>query len=243
MKYTSIILVMLLFLTGCTKMTQDFNADISNKINEVATEKSSSPYYNHKYYSYNIESYIGRISSDKTSNVFSYNGTKFIMNLNIPSILGEDTNLNLVKDSIYESNGEYIDYNNVAHRYNISVYDIEADYMITTNTDYVTFYSVCSKNEIASLCAEMLTIAKTVKINLDLIKNDYSDRDTIVYHREQLELFKNIVPENGAIDELFESNHITDNTDTSEGDGIDGDYNAPTEENVEEADENQNLNN
>ena len=65
-----------------------------------------------KYYSYNIESYIGRISSDKTSNVFSYNGTKFIMNLNIPSILGEDTNLNLVTDSIYESNGEYIDYNN-----------------------------------------------------------------------------------------------------------------------------------
>ena len=54
MKYTSIILVMLLFLTGCTKMTQDFNADISNKINEVATEKSSSPYYNHKYYSYNL---------------------------------------------------------------------------------------------------------------------------------------------------------------------------------------------
>ena len=81
MKYTSIILVMLLFLTGCTKITQNFNADISNKINEVATEKSSSPYYNHKYYSYNIESYIGRISSDKTSNVFSYNGTKFIMNL------------------------------------------------------------------------------------------------------------------------------------------------------------------
>ena len=78
---------------------------------------------------------------------------------------------------------------------------------------------------------------------MDLIKNDYFDRDTIVYHREQLELFKNIVPENGAIDELFESNHTTDNTDTSEGDGIDGDYNAPTEENVEEVDENQNLNN
>ena len=58
MKYTSIILVMLLFLTGCTKMTQDFNVDISNKINEVATEKSSSPYYNHKYYSYNIESIL-----------------------------------------------------------------------------------------------------------------------------------------------------------------------------------------
>ena len=54
MKYTSIILVMLLFLTGCTKMTQDFNVDISNKINEVATEKSSSPYYNHKYYSYHL---------------------------------------------------------------------------------------------------------------------------------------------------------------------------------------------
>ena len=38
MKYTSIILFMLLFLSGCTKMTQDFNADISNIINEVATE-------------------------------------------------------------------------------------------------------------------------------------------------------------------------------------------------------------
>ncbi len=230
MKYISILLVMMLFLSGCTKMSDDLSAEISNKINETLSEKASSPTYNHEYYFYSIEPSVGRIDSTLTSNTFSYNGTKFIMNLNIPNILGnanEDSKLS--SSTVYENSGEYIDYNEVSHHYDLYIYEVSYGKIIQLTTDYMVFYSVCSQNEVPSLVEVMLDIAKTIKIDENKIKVDYSDRELITYKREQLELFKNITPENGAVDELFDNNQIIEETETNE-DGIDGDYNAPSEE-------------
>ncbi len=230
MKYISILLVMMLFLSGCTKMSDDLSAEISNKINEALSEKASSPTYNHEYYFYSIEPSVGRIDSTLTSNTFSYNGTKFIMNLNIPNILGnasEDSKLS--SSTVYENSGEYIDYNEVSHHYDLYIYEVSYGKIIQLTTDYMVFYSVCSQNEVPSLVEVMLDIAKTIKIDENKIKVDYSDRELITYKREQLELFKNITPENGAVDELFDNNQIIEETETNE-DGIDGDYNAPSEE-------------
>lgn len=230
MKYISILLVMMLFLSGCTKMSNDFSTEISNKITEALNDKASSPTYNHEYYFYSIEPSVGRIESTLTSNTFTYNGTKFIMNLNIPNILGTPNEDNKLSNStIYENSGEYIDYNDASHQYSLYIYEVSYGKIIQLTTDYMVFYSVCSQNEAPALVEVMLDIAKTIKIDENKIKVDYSDRELITYKREQLELFKNITPENGAVDELFENDQITEETETNV-DGIDGDYNAPSEE-------------
>lgn len=237
MKYISILLVMMIFLSGCTKMSDDLSAEISNKINVALSDKASYPTYNHEYYFYSIEPSVGRIDSTLTSNTFSYNGTKFIMNLNIPNILGTASEDNKLSSStVYENSGEYIDYNDTNHNYVLYVYEVSYGKIIQLTTDYMVFYSVCSENETPALVEVMLDIAKTIKIDENKIKADYSDRELITYKREQLELFKNITPENGAVDELFDNDQITEETETNE-DGVDGDYNAPSE------DENEDLNN
>ncbi len=233
MRTISILFVTLLFLTGCTKVNNDLSADISNRMNTALSEKVSSPFYHHQYYAYNIEASVGRIESTLTSNTFSYNGTKFIMNLNIPYILGDtSSSFKLTDQVIYENSGEYSDYNGNNHPYSLNVYNLNDDTIIELTTDYTVFYSICSSKEVGSLVEVMIDIARTVKIDENKIKQDYSDRELITYKREQLELFKNIVPENGAVDELFENDEITEETDTYE-DGIDGDYNAPAEETEE----------
>ncbi len=230
MRTISILFVTLLFLTGCTKVNNDLSADISNRIYTALSEKVSSPFYHHQYYAYNIEASVGRIESTLTSNTFSYNGTKFMMNLNIPYILGDtSSSLKLTDQVIYENSGEYSDYNGNNHVYSLHVYNLNGNCIIELTTDYTVFYSVCSNKEVSSLVGVMLDIARTVKIDENKIKQDYSDRELITYKREQLELFKNIVPENGAVDELFENNESYEETETNE-DGIDGDYNAPSEE-------------
>ena len=232
MKIVSILLVTLLCLTGCTKIDNGFSSELANKINTTLNEEASAPYYSHGYYSYNIEANIGRIDSSKTSNTFSYNGTKFIMNLNIPSILGLDTSNEILNSDsiIYETNGSYNDFEENSHNYTLKCYSISDDIVLYVNTDTVSFYSVCSKNEASSICSIMLDIARSVKINEEKIKNDYSSHDTISYQTEELELFKNIVPESGAVDELFETTSENESTFDDNVDGVDGDYSEDSNE-------------
>lgn len=223
-----LVLFCLVFLTGCTKINENLESAISEKIHYTLEEKASSPYYRHKYYSYNIDPEVGRIESDKTSNVFSFNGTKFIMNLNIPSVLGstDSTSTLSIDNNIVELHGTYTDHKEETHDFILNVYEVENEEVIILNTAYMDFYSVCSVNEIPNIASTMIDIARTIKVDVDLIKEEYASTETLKYIPSELELFQNIVPENGVIEELFDKEETNVDDDASDVDGVDGDYNA-----------------
>ena len=228
MKKVMIVLAALVLLSGCTMYPADLSMTVNERLAEVQAEKADKPYYNSTYYYYYTEPSIGRIASDQTSNTFSLNGTRFVMNLNIPSIINnsyyqaaagseDDTASSMVAE--VETTGTYTDYDDDEHEYSVKIYNNDGNYYTIVSTPYMEFYAVSSKYESAELAGEMLRIARTIRIMSDHILADFSNRQVISYSRKKLELFQNIAPENGVVDELFgnSKNQIGDNTDTGSG--------------------------
>lgn len=198
-------------LAGCTTYAQDLTAVVNDKLAEVQSEPAGKPYYNSTYYYYYVDPSIGRISSDRTSNVLAMNGTKFVMNLNVPGIIqstyytdaaAADSTVQGLTTSVSTS-GSYIDYDGNENEYQVYIYQMDGSYYTIVSTPTMEFYSFSGKYEAAEIAAEMVRIARSVRIRKDQVLADFSNRQVISYSRKKLELFQNIAPENGVVDELF----------------------------------------
>ncbi|NCB34231.1 MAG: hypothetical protein EOM64_10235, partial [Erysipelotrichia bacterium] len=225
-----ILLSILALLSGCTRYPGDLSVTVNERLAEVQAGKADKPYYNSTYYYYYTEPSIGRISSDQTSNTFSLNGTRFVMNLNIPSIINSSYYLDAVEseDAVsssmsaeVETSGTYTDYDGNDHDFSVKIYNKKGIYYTIVSTPYMEFYSVSTKNESAELAGEMLRIARSIRLMSERVLEEFSSRQVISYARKKVELFQNIAPENGVVDELFssENNQIGDHIDTGTGAG------------------------
>lgn len=257
MKKQWLTVILAVMLTGCTAAGGDLKTRLDAKTDAVQAEKILRANYNGAYYSYYIDPGIGRIYADGTGNIFMLNGRQFVMNLNIPSII----NRQYYKDQIRQyavisglpevlvKNGSYADANDRMHAYTMSVYQSDKMYMTVFESETVTFHAVCREDEIADLLTEMLRIARGVTIKTGAVLEAFSNRQVISYSRKQLELFQNIAPENGAIDELFtttlsypdgeggvisDDNYATDNFPDGGLDSSPDDGDAPVEDIFEE---------
>jgi len=200
-----------LLLAGCTTYAQDLTAVVNDKLAEVQSEPAGKPYYNSTYYYYYVDPGVGRISSDRTSNVLSLNGTKFVMNLNVPGIIqsayyadasAADSTVQGLQ-TVVSVSGSYLDYDGSENEYRVYIYQMDDSYYTIVSTPTMEFYSFSGKYEAAEVAAEMIRIARSVRIMKDEILADFSNRQVISYSRKKLELFQNIAPENGVVDELF----------------------------------------
>ena len=211
MKYVKIFLSLLLvfIFSGCQNTVFNINEKVNNAINEAISEPILKPKFNSKYYSYYIEPSIGRIQNEEYGNILLYNDTRIIMNLNISQIIGGNyyenrdnyTNPNL--DVVYQASGMYVDFNEIEHPYNCLIYDTNGKYLVTMQSDVVRLYSICNLYDTSNIAKQMLKICRGFNANKALIINDFSNKQTISYSRKQVELFQNIVPENGSIEELL----------------------------------------
>ncbi len=206
-----IMAVSLLFLGGCAQYSSDIVELMNSKLREAGSLETANPVFNSTYYKYYVQPYIGRIDSDLTSNVFSLNGTQFIMNLDVPAIINssyypaespgtfsvEGASLMAEKADTYE------DFKKQPHTYICRIYRSEQTYYTIMTTDYVQFYARSTKYEAPVLAGEMLYIARCVEPERSVILRDFSKHTSISYQKKKLELFQNIIPENGVIDELF----------------------------------------
>ena len=89
-KTASILLLMTLVLSGCTQVSGDLNGRVKKSIADALALPASQANRNKTFYSYYIEPSVGRYSGNNTGNVFTYEGAKFLMNLNVPVIINED---------------------------------------------------------------------------------------------------------------------------------------------------------
>lgn len=201
----------LIFLTGCTYQ-RDFhlqdalNAELANAQESVIFK----PNMNKKYYAYYLYPYIGRHNSTQSGNVLNYRGTQFVMNLNIASLINQkyyadakdDTDSFL--DCAASSSGEYEDYWNETHSFEIHIYNLDEYYVTVFSSDTVEFYAVSDPIKAAELASEMLKMARSVTVNTSEVIAAYSYKETVDYENEKIELFKSVAPESGRIEELFE---------------------------------------
>lgn len=205
----------LMLLCGCTAGTGDLQSDLNARMAKVNGESAHRPVYSKDFYSYYVQPDIGRIRSDQVSSVFMKDGTKFVMNLNVPQIVndryydaqaaGDEVAVNAVLQA--ESQGTYLDYTDKEHPFDLRIYQLNDQYYAWLQTDTAEFYSVCGQLQALQMGEEFLRIARTVRVDEKEVVSAYSKQTTISYTRKKLQLFQNIAPESGSVQELFESNH------------------------------------
>ena len=84
---------------------------------------------------------------------------------------------------------------------------LDQDVFTYAKTDLLEFYAISGELQALQVAETMMRIARTVKVDREAVVSTYSARQEIDYERKRLELFQNVVPENGVIDELFEGNN------------------------------------
>ncbi|MBP3892152.1 MAG: hypothetical protein J6D29_08255 [Solobacterium sp.] len=211
MKKTILILFLLSCLCGCTKVTSTMQAQLESKLNAMSLLDADAPIYNHRYYLYYKEPMIGKISSDITSNIFTYEGTRFVMNLNVPAIINNryypdgSAEIEGLKglEPAAKHNGVLKDHLGEEHPYEVKIYELGKQEITVFSTDLVDFYAVNAEKNGPHLAGAMYRIARSLTVDKELILADFSNRKTISNVRKKLELFQNIAPESGVIDELF----------------------------------------
>lgn len=215
----------ILLLSGCSTKTIDLQNTLNQTMAETTAEKVFNNNMNKQLYSYYLPTNIGRYQSTQSTNVFSDRGRKFIMNLNVANIIQEAyykdqeaEQTTSFKDPIAQLEGGYEDGQKSYHAYTVSVFDQQGYYITAFESDVVEFYAVSDACSVAELCKDMMRIARSLKVNVVEVKNTYSNKKTVDYKSEKIELFEQLVPESGRVEELFENKNedIDDASDKNE---------------------------
>ena len=216
-------------LAGCTTYSGTYQEQLNQRVERAITSATAGPTYSHGIYSYYKEPSIGRVSSEETSSIFTENGTRFVMNLNVSSIVNEryysiNGNGNSMDDFpvLAESEGTFVDYAGEGHPFEISLREINDQVYTYCRTDLLEFFSLSGRLEALQISETMLRMARTVRVDKEDVVASFSSRQDIDYERKRIELFQNIVPENGASEELYEGySNFAGIADSYAGDNID----------------------
>ena len=219
---------MILLLSGCTQVSGDLKTRIGQQMEFVSTQDAGIANRNKAYYSYYIEPSVGRYSGNETGNIFVYQGSKILMNLNVPMIINAKTYPNStadgmedIRDPYVEYKGSYVDFQEVKRNYHVMVYQQDANYLILMSTDTLNFYAVCDAVKVSQLTGEMLKIARSVEVHTDTLLAAYTNHKVLEYKTEKIELYNEIVPEEGDIGELINDTNTIGNGKASQSNGSD----------------------
>lgn len=213
MKQLNKLLVVLLaaLSVGCAKLSGSYEDELNRRVERAVTCSIGQPNYTHGTYTYYREPSIGRISSDETSNTFLMDDVKFVMNLRISSIINQkyytdapDNSTLTSMEEVAQSSGTFNDYDGNEHGFRVSLYRLGDQMYVYTVTDQAEFFAIANDLQALQVAETMVRMARSIRVDQDAVIATYSGRQTIEYNRKRLELFQNIVPENGVIEELFE---------------------------------------
>lgn len=224
-----ILIVVCLLLMGCTIQTNvNLQDKITQAIQKTSNETIHSSNMNKPYYSYYLPEHIGRLTSTQSGSILNDRGRKFIMNLNVASIVNTsyytdvETSINTddLNNPVVSIDGEYIDGEDTTHAYHVSVYQVDTQYLLEFTSNTVQFYSISDALSTIELVEDMYIIARSIKVDTNEVLAAYSNKDTIDYQSEKIELFEQLVPESGRVEELFED--YADSIDSDEERNEDG---------------------
>lgn len=199
--------VMLLMLTGCAvNGSNESEIRLVEGVEAVLSASFDQPNYTKEYYTYYLPSDVGRYNGDALSNTFNYAGTDFIMNLNVEYILDEEDSDELLvteDGAIFTDEGSYQDTEGTVHGYTILIHALTRGYVCYVHTDYTDYFALCDYVSAMKLPEKMLRIARSVHIDKERIQNDFQLRLPVTYKTHKIELFQNMAPVDGTLEELL----------------------------------------
>jgi hypothetical protein len=204
-------LLFFLFLGGCTQINQsNLESAILASIEDVVDNPNYGLNNMRKgLYTYYLPKSIGRISSTELSSVLISHNTKILMNLDVIAVLSEtyysDTQ-NVLRSfvnkesALVDLSGFYLDSD--FHRIDFTVTVIKLSnqkVLLTVQTEYFIFSSIAAMALSPELVFDMLSVARSIKMDKPAILLAYSQREIINYQKETLSIFSQIAPESGTV--------------------------------------------
>ena len=210
-----ILLVLLcIVLTGCIQSSQTMQERLDEKITAVSALPIPSASHRKPFYTYYTEPSIGHYRSTETSNEFSYQSTKFVMNLNVQAIMDSSTD---IAQSIYtqqpiaKNTGSFQNMLDESVSYVCEIYQVDRHYAVFFTSSTVNLFGVTDIGNATELAGKMYSIARSVIVRKDVVSQVYSHESAIDYEGEAINLYKDIAPEEGTLQELIEDKTHIDN--------------------------------
>lgn len=225
MKKILYLILSALMLSSCTVKTSiDLQSELESSLASANDAKIFTSNINKPLYSYYLPPSIGRNKSTQTSSILNDRGRKFVMNLNVASIIqekyySETEQTDDFQDPIVKCEGEYIDVDETTHSYTVTTYEMNDYYVTVFHSDVVEFYSVLDALSTCDIVEDMLRISRSMRVDTDAVIQAYSNKKTVDYKSEKIELFEQIVPESGRIEELFDNTETEEDTSERNEDG------------------------
>ena len=201
-------------LTGCIQSSQTMQERLDEKITAVSALPIPSASHRKPFYTYYTEPSIGHYRSTETSNEFSYQSTKFVMNLNVQAIMDSSTD---IAQSIYtqqpiaKKTGSFQNMLDESVSYVCEIYQVDHHYAVFFTSSTVNLFGVTEIGDAAELAGKMYSIARSVIVRKDVVSQVYSHESAIDYEGEAINLYKDIAPEEGTLQELIEDKTHIDN--------------------------------
>lgn len=209
------ILVLALLLSGCRVNNVDIKVEITVALDAAAnaalTMNQSLRKANYVYY---LPPDVGRKESSQSSTVLVIENTNVLMNLDIVSVLSDrfykSDQIELLRafiaasTPIYKKEAASIDLDNKSLPYAATIVPVQGNtVLISLQTRYFLFSAIAPFALASDLLYDMLLIARTCRVNTDEVVTRYSNRETINYQKETLDIFSQLAPESGKVIDMI----------------------------------------
>jgi hypothetical protein len=205
MKQIAVLLAAGLLLSGCADAGEDI---LAVRIDEAAERTILTANTSDSYASYYLQPSFGRISYEGTCTVFNIYGMKLYMNLRAQEIIREAYYDSTEAQSLPDGadltlSGTYEDINGTIYSYEAGLYGTDGWYVVYLQTAYADFLAAGTLEQVSTCAGEGMAIARSLTVDTESVKEDYSQRRDITYTTSSLELFETLIPEEGSIDEIL----------------------------------------
>ena len=221
MKKIVVGIVLVLLLTGCSKVSERFVVNQASIALDDAIVSAISTHTNidKGFISYYLEPFIGRRDGNASNSVFIIDGEEVVLNVDVPSIItakyyasdlsGEggfrtgDSFPNLV----LEKEGSFFSGSGLIREFQCRIYQpTEEKYGILIQTSNVMMYAEVPYAKLSNTIYHMMRILRTVRVDEEKVVTAYSQKEMMNYHKETLEIFQTLYPEDGTLHDMLNDN-------------------------------------
>jgi hypothetical protein len=201
-----------ILLTGCAKIRSDVQTRLDAAVADALGGPLASANNRKEFYSYYIDPSVGRLASTATANEFQTGGTRFVMNLDVASIINSvyypeeavSHDYALSGGEIASSYGTMKGYNGEELPYEIVIEKTEdGRCLIHVSAGWMSFECLCDEALAPAAAGQMLKISRSVSVDTTAVIAAFTTKEGIDYVGTPVELFEEKAPENGSIEELL----------------------------------------
>lgn len=199
-------LIAMILLIGCSSNKPDINQVVSDVVNKV-NNAPLSPSNNHskKLFSYYLPYDIGVVESNNISSIVKYDNNEIFLSINVSDVMrnGDKPEVKF-NEELYFSDNFDLKMRDQELPANLLIEQLKADsYIIYFEVDDVFLVSQVNYANLKYTLERIVYIGRSLEVDKKLIVSEFSNKETLTYKKEVIELFSNSIPEEGMIQDII----------------------------------------